>query len=65
MPGVEDLDLAGLDVPVEDVKELLRVDIAGWKEEAKDMQEHFSQFGDRLPEALAAQLKELLKRLEG
>ena len=65
MPGIEDLDLAGLDVPVEDVKELLRVDIAGWKDEAKDMQEHFSQFGDRLPEALAAQLKELLKRLEG
>ncbi len=63
MPSVEDLDLNGLDVPVEDVKELLRVDIAGWKEEAKDMQEHFSQFGDRLPQALANQLKELIERL--
>ncbi len=63
MPSVEDLDLAGLDVPVEDVKELLRVDAAGWKEEAKDMQEHFAQFGDRLPGALATQLKELLLRL--
>lgn len=64
MPSVEDLDLAGLDVPVEDVKELLRVDVAGWKEEARDMQEHFAQFGDRLPGALAAQLKDLIKRLE-
>lgn len=63
MPAAGDLDLAGLDVPVEDVKELLRVDVAGWKEEAKDMQEHFSQFGDRLPEAMAVQLKELIERL--
>jgi phosphoenolpyruvate carboxykinase (GTP) len=65
MPSVADLDLKGLDVPVEDLKELLRVDVAGWKEEAKDMQEHFAQFGKRLPEALAAQLKDLVKRLEG
>jgi phosphoenolpyruvate carboxykinase (GTP) len=65
MPAVEDLDLAGLDVPGEDVRELLRVDKAGWKEEAKDMQEHFAQFGNRLPEALAAQLKDLINRLEG
>ncbi len=64
MPSVEDLDLTGLDVPVEDVKELLRVDAAGWKEEAKDMQDHFAQFGERLPEALAAQLQGLIKRLE-
>ena len=63
MPAVGDLDLAGLDVPAEDMKELFRVDVAGWKEEAKDMQEHFSQFGDRLPEALARQLKELIERL--
>ncbi len=63
MPRVEDLDLTGLDVPVDDIRELLRVDATGWKEEAKDMQEHFSQFGDRLPAALATQLKELLERL--
>lgn len=63
MPAVGDLDLTGLDVPAEDMKELLRVDVAGWKKEAKDMQEHFSQFGDRLPEALAKQLKELIERL--
>ena len=62
---LEDLDLTGLDVPVEDIKELLRVDVDGWKEEAKDMQEHFSQFGDRLPQEMAEQLKDLIKRLEG
>ncbi|MCE5263631.1 MAG: phosphoenolpyruvate carboxykinase (GTP), partial [Deltaproteobacteria bacterium] len=65
MPAVEDLDLAGLnDVPVEDMKELLRVDNAAWKEEAKDMEKHFSQFGDRLPKALADELKALVERLK-
>lgn len=65
MPAVEDLDLAGLnDVPVEDVKELLRVDKAAWQEEAKDMEKHFSQFGDRLPKALADELKTLVERLK-
>jgi phosphoenolpyruvate carboxykinase (GTP) len=65
MPTVEDLDLAGLnDVPVEDVKELLRVDKAAWEEEAKDMEKHFSQFGDRLPKALANELKTLVERLK-
>ncbi len=65
MPAVEDLDLAGLnDVPVEDMKELLRVDKAAWQEEAKDMEKHFSQFGDRLPKALADELKTLVERLK-
>jgi len=65
MPTVEDLDLAGLnDVPVEDLKELLRVDKAAWEEEAKDMEKHFSQFGDRLPKALANELKTLVERLK-
>jgi len=65
MPAVEDLDLTGLnDVPVEDVKELLRVDKAAWQEEAKDMEKHFSQFGDRLPKALADELKTLVERLK-
>lgn len=65
MPAVEDLDLAGLnDVPVEDMKELLRVDKAAWEEEAKDMEKHFSQFGDRLPKALADELKTLVERLK-
>jgi phosphoenolpyruvate carboxykinase (GTP) len=65
MPAAEDLDLAGLnDVPVEDLKELLRVDKAAWEEEAKDMEKHFSQFGDRLPKALANELKTLVERLK-
>jgi phosphoenolpyruvate carboxykinase (GTP) len=65
MPSAEDLDLAGLDVPAEDMKELLSIDAGAWKEEVKDMEKHFAQFGDRLPRVLAEELKELSKRLEG
>lgn len=63
MPTMEGLDLRGLDVSIEDMKELLRVDHATWVEEARDMREHFAQFGDRLPKALGDQLKALEKRL--
>ena len=64
MPSAEDLDLAGLNVPAEDMKELLHVDAAAWKEEVRDMEEHFAQFGDHLPRVLAEELKALAKRLE-
>ncbi len=63
MPKPEDLDLNGLDIPAEDLKELLRVDVDAWKAEIPDIKQHFSKFGDRLPERLAKQLRELAKRL--
>jgi phosphoenolpyruvate carboxykinase (GTP) len=63
MPSAEDLDLTGLNVPAEDMKELLRVDADAWKEEVRDMEKHFAQFGDRLPQVLAEELKALAKRL--
>lgn len=63
MPAPEDLDLTGLDVPLDDMKELLRIDVDAWKAEVKDMEKHFSQFGDRLPRVLANELKALADRL--
>ncbi len=63
MPKPEDLDLGGLEIPAEDLKELLRVDSDAWKAEIPDIEQHFAKFGDRLPERLAKQLKELAKRL--
>ena len=63
MPAGENLDLGGLDISPDDMKELLKVDHTAWIEEVKDMREHFTQFGDRLPKALEAQLKALEDRL--
>ncbi|RME39938.1 MAG: phosphoenolpyruvate carboxykinase (GTP) [Thermoflexia bacterium] len=63
LPRPEDLDLRGLDIPPEDVQELLRVDVNAWRAEIPDIERHFAQFGDRLPQRLWEQLRGLQARL--
>jgi phosphoenolpyruvate carboxykinase (GTP) len=63
LPRPEDLDLRGLDVPREDLRELLRVDVDAWRAEIPDIERHFAQFGDRLPRRLREQLRQLQARL--
>ena len=63
MPKDGDLDLSGLDIPAENMKELMQVDLAAWKAEVPDIEKHFAVFGDRLPERLRKQLEEMKKRL--
>ncbi len=63
LPRPEDLDLQGLDIPPEDIQELLRVDVDAWRAELPDMEHHFAQFGDRLPQRLWEQLRRLQARL--
>jgi len=63
MPTPESLDLSGLDIPAEDLNELLHPDVADWTEEARGIREDFNEFGDRLPKQLAAQLEALERRL--
>ena len=63
MPTEEGLDTEGLDVDSEDMKELLRVDVEGWKAEIPLIKEHFEAFGDKLPAGLREELSDLEKRL--
>lgn len=63
LPKEGDLDLDGLDISPEDMKELMNVDPNKWREEIPDIEQHFSTFGKRLPERLIRQLEELKKRL--
>jgi phosphoenolpyruvate carboxykinase (GTP) len=63
LPGEGDLDFNGMNLPPENVKELLRVDADAWKAEITDIEKHFAQFGDRLPKRLSKQLDELKARL--
>ena len=63
MPKEGDIDLTGLAIPAADLRELLRVDANAWKAEISDIEKHFGQFGDRLPERLRKQLNDLGKRL--
>ncbi len=63
LPTESSLDLSGLDIPGEDVKELLKVDNAAVMEEMPSVDEYFEQFGDKLPARMAKQLEELKARL--
>jgi phosphoenolpyruvate carboxykinase (GTP) len=64
LPNESDIDLRGLEIPPKNIKELLHVDLAAWKAEIPDVEKHFKQFGDRLPQRLRKQLKDLVGRLE-
>jgi len=63
LPQDGELDLTGLSIPSQDLSELMRVDTAAYKAEVPDIEKHFSQFGDRLPGRLNAQLQALKERL--
>ena len=63
LPTESALDLNGLDISSEDVKELLRVDNTAVLEEMPSVDEYFEQFGGKLPARMAKQLEELKARL--
>jgi phosphoenolpyruvate carboxykinase (GTP) len=63
LPNESDLDLTGLKLPAENIKELLRVDPQVWQAELEDIEEFFARFGGRLPERLRKQLGEFAARL--
>jgi phosphoenolpyruvate carboxykinase (GTP) len=51
-------------VTADDMRELLAVDVAGWKSELEDIKaEHYPKFGAKLPKELRDQLEALIKRL--
>jgi phosphoenolpyruvate carboxykinase (GTP) len=63
LPAEGSLDVSGLKVAAEDVKELTKVDREGWKAELPLIKEHFATFGAKLPKALKDELAALEKRL--
>ncbi len=66
LPTVDAIDRTGLEdsVTADDMKELLSVDIEGWKKELAGIRsEHYPKFGDHLPKELLAQLDALEARL--
>lgn len=63
LPNEGDIDLTGLTTPPGDIEELLKVNPEPWKAEVPDIENFFARFGDRLPERLHKQLRELAVRL--
>ncbi len=61
LPKPEDINLEGTDVTRKALASILDVDKKTWLDEAKDIEEFYKKFGDKLPEKLAKQLR-ILKR---
>ncbi|MEI7715206.1 MAG: phosphoenolpyruvate carboxykinase (GTP) [Mycobacterium sp.] len=63
VPGVEDLDLNGLDVAAADVARALAVDAGEWREELPMIQEWFEFVGEKLPTGVKDEFEALKQRL--
>jgi len=63
LPAADALDLSGLNLPADGLKQLLVVDVAGWKKEAEGVAANYARLGSHLPKALNDQLDGLRKRL--
>jgi len=64
LPSPADIDTTGLELPAQDLAELLRVDAAAWAREVPQLEEHYARFDDRLPAELIEQLATLANRLD-
>ncbi|MGN0796433.1 MAG: phosphoenolpyruvate carboxykinase domain-containing protein, partial [Christensenellales bacterium] len=63
IPKAEDINLNGLDIDIETLKGLLSVDNEMWKKDVEGIEEFYKKFGDKLPEALRAELETLKANL--
>ena len=60
----EDLDLTGLDTPIEDVREALTADPELWKEDVADSRRYLESLGSRVPQEIFDQLAKLDERVQ-
>lgn len=63
LPTDSALDKNGLEIDEADLHELLAIDVEGWREAVPQIREHYSMFGQRLPNQLMRSLDELEQQL--
>jgi phosphoenolpyruvate carboxykinase (GTP) len=63
VPAEGAIDTKGLDLKADSLKDLLKVDVEGWKAEIPSIKEHYATFGAKLPSGLKEELADLEKRL--
>jgi phosphoenolpyruvate carboxykinase (GTP) len=63
VPTKESLDLSGLNVSKEELRQLLEVNPEAWKKEAAELESYFSLFGKHLPQGIRDELSALESRL--
>ena len=64
LPAKGAIDISGLDISDSDIELLFSIQKDKWKAEVEDIAEYYKIFGDRLPEGLKEELKNLGRRLE-
>jgi len=62
-PKPNSIDLTGLDLKPNAMKELLTIDRKEWLEDLKLQEEFYAQFGDQIPQEIKTELESLRKRL--
>ncbi|MBE6573978.1 MAG: phosphoenolpyruvate carboxykinase (GTP) [Ruminococcaceae bacterium] len=63
VPKAEDINIEGLDIDLDTINELLRVDTASWKEDIANIKEFYAMIGERVPAELHEELAALEARL--
>ncbi len=63
IPGENDLDLRGLNLPPENRAELFRLEPAEWKQELQDIKKFLDQFGHHIPYEIWQEYERLKKDL--
>jgi len=63
VPAPTAIDTSGLDIDAATLTKLVSVDPESWRQEVPQIEAHYASLGERLPEALKDELRELEKRL--
>jgi phosphoenolpyruvate carboxykinase (GTP) len=64
VPHTTGIDVTGIDISPEALKELFAIDRKGWLEAVAGQQEFFKKFGDHMPKELWQESEALAKRLQ-
>lgn len=63
LPLAEDLNFDGMDISMETVEDLLKIEVESWIEDEKSIEEFYEKIGDTVPQELRDELKTLKKNL--
>ena len=63
VPKAEDINIDGLDISMDTMKDLLSVDVASWKEDVANIKEFYAQVGEAVPATMYEELAALEARL--
>ena len=64
VPKAEDINIEGLDITLDTIKDLLTVDKESWLADVENIKEFYAQVGDAVPQTMYDELAALEARLK-